>query len=270
MLSDSASAPLGRLHRARLMQIWRSAGWPCRDAIEIDLLAAGLVSLRASLQGHETLHLTDAGIQWLALARQQNRRALSAHDRLAEKVALQLMAAGRVVWRELSLRARVEGKADAATMPCDMAASPAALWPQDEAAMARKASWRMARPDVFSVRNTSVKAYLQPVVHEVKASRADLLSDLRHEAKRQSYQWLCCECYYVFPAGIAEPAEVPPEFGVWLLHGGMEDGQFELARPARHAPCDLPFAVWLALAKATPLRLEADEPAQATLDEAGD
>ena len=188
MLSDSASAPLGRLHRARLMQIWRSAGWPCRDAIEIDLLAAGLVSLRASLQGHETLHLTDAGIQWLALARQQNRRALSAHDRLAEKVALQLMAAGRVVWRELSLRARVEGKADAATMPCDMAASPAALWPQDEAAMARKASWRMARPDVFSVRNTSVKAYLQPVVHEVKASRADLLSDLRHEAKRQSYQ----------------------------------------------------------------------------------
>ena len=252
------------------MQIWRSAGWPCRDALEIDLLAAGLVSLRATLQGHETLHLTEAGIQWLALARQQNRRILSAHDRLAEKVALQLMAAGRVVWRELSLRARVGGEADVSTMPCDGEASSVALWPQDEAAIERKASWRMARPDVFSVRNTSVQAYLQPVVHEVKASRADLLSDLRHEAKRQSYQWLCCECYYVFPVGIAEPDEVPPEFGVWLLHGGMEDGQFELARPARHAPCDLPFAVWLALAKATPLHLEADEPAQASLHEAGD
>ena len=31
-------------------------------------------------------------------------------------------------------------------------------------------------------------AYLQPMVHEVKASRADLLSDLRHDARRQAYQ----------------------------------------------------------------------------------
>ena len=269
MFSDSAPASIGRLHRTRVMQIWRSAGWPCRDAIEIDLLAAGLVSLRVTPQGHETLHLTEAGIQWLALARQQSRRALSAHDRLADKVALQLMGAGRVVWRELSLRARVEGEAGAP--PCELRESPpVALWPEDEAAIERQGSWRMARPDVFSVRNTSVQAYLQPVVHEVKASRADLLSDLRHEAKRQSYQWLCCECYYVFPVGVAQPEEIPPEFGVWLLHGGMEDGHFEVARPARHAPCDLPFAVWLALAKATPLRLEADEPAQATLDEARD
>ena len=30
---------LTRPHRTRLMQIWRSAGWPCKDAIEIDLLA---------------------------------------------------------------------------------------------------------------------------------------------------------------------------------------------------------------------------------------
>lgn len=251
------------------MQVWRSAGWPCRDAIEIDLLAAGLVSLRATEQGHETLHLTEAGIQWLALARQQNRRALSAHDRLADRVALQLMAAGRVVWRELSLRARVEDDAGAPAAPCGVAEPPVALWPEHEAAIERKGAWRMARPDVFSVRNTSVQAYLQPVVHEVKASRADLLSDLRHEAKRQSYQWLCCECYYVFPVGMAQPEEVPPEFGVWLLHGDLDGGHFELARPARHAPCELPFAVWLALAKATPLRFDADEPAQASLDEAG-
>lgn len=270
MLPESTPAPLGRAHRTRLMQIWRSAGWPCRDAIEIDLLAAGLASLRATPEGRETLHLTEAGIQWLALARQQNRRALSAHDRLAEKVAWQLMDAGRVVWRELSLRARVDGEADLTAAPCAQELAPVALWPEGEAAIERKASWRMARPDVFSVRNTSVQAYLQPLVHEVKASRADLLSDLRHEAKRQSYQWLCCECYYVFPAGIAEPAEIPPEFGVWLWHGDPEGGRFELARPARHVACDLPFAVWLALAKATPVRLEGDEPVQASLGEVGD
>ena len=117
--------------------------------------------------------------------------------------------------------------------------------------------------------NTSVPAYLQPMVHEVKASRADLLSDLRHDAKRQAYQWLCEECYYVFPAGVAEPQEIPEHFGIWVLHGGLDDGansRFELLRPARHASCTLPFAVWMALCKATPLRSEA-ELAQAHLGE---
>lgn len=249
------------------MHIWRSAGWPCRDALEIDLLAAGLVMLAVSAQGHETLRLTEAGVQLLATARQQNRRALSAHDRLAERVAAQLMASGRIVWRELSLRARVAGdepEAGQVAREC-----PPAFWPQAEAALEGKATWRMARPDVFSVRNTSVQAYLQPIVHEVKASRADLLSDLRHEAKRQSYQWLCSECYYVFPAGVAQPEEIPPEFGVWLLHGDIDSGHLEIARPARHVACELPFAVWLSLAKATPLRLDDTDDAapQASLGE---
>lgn len=270
MSSSPSPVAIQRAHKTRLMHLWRSAGWPCRDALEIDLLAAGLVVLRVSNEGRETLALTDAGVQLLARSRQQNRRALSAHDRLAERVALQLMTAGRVVWRELSLRARIDptdaDQAGPAHLACEAPVN-TAFWPADEAALERKATWRMARPDVFSVRNTSVQAYLQPIVHEVKASRADLLSDLRHEAKRQSYQWLCCECYYVFPAGVARPEEIPPEFGVWLLHGDIDDGEFEIARPARHVSCELPFAVWLSLAKATPMRLEDahDEPVQASL-----
>ena len=51
-------------------------------------------------------------------------------------------------------------------------------------------------------------------------------------------------------------------FGIWVLHGDLEDGQFELLRPARHLQCSLPFAVWLALAKATPLRNEGESPQQ--------
>ena len=116
----------------------------------------------------------------------------------------------------------------------------------------------MARPDLFSVRNTSVEAYLQPMVHEIKFNRADLLSDLRHAAKRQAYEWLCESCYYVFPAHIAKPEEIPPQFGVWVLHGGVDDGHFELLRPARHAVCKLPFAVWMALCKAAPLRSQSE------------
>ena len=225
----SIAAPR-RVHLTRLMSIWRSAGWPCRDAVEIDLLAARWVELRASERGHETLHLTAAGIEQLAQARSRNQRANSAHDRLAERIARHLADTGRIVWRELALRAQGD------------AAEP---------------GWRIARPDVYSLRNTTVEAYLQPMVHEVKVSRADLQSDLRHTAKRESYRWLASETYYVFPAGIAEVDEIPDAYGVWLWHPTADDddgddGRLELARSARHTPCPLPFAVWMALAKAAP------------------
>lgn len=254
------------------MQIWRSAGWPCKDGLEIDLLAAGLIHLHTAPDGCETLRLTDEGIRTLAQARQRGVRALSLHDRLGQKFASQLLASGRIVWAELSLRAVIDTLPPPVPLPTAADGSPAALaplWPNDEEAPAARAAanvWRMARPDLFSVRNTSVPAYLQPMVHEVKASRADLLSDLRHDAKRQAYQWLCEECYYVFPAGIAEPDEIPEHFGIWVLHGTVEDGRFELLRPARHHGCTLPFAVWMALCKATPLRSD-EEVVQAHLGE---
>ena len=249
-----------RIHLTRLMSIWRSAGWPCRDAVELDLVAAGWATLVEGPDGHETIRLTDAGVRLLADSRQRNQRSLSAHDQLAVRVAAHLMASGRIVWRELSLRARIAADdllPDGAAPMIDEA-----LWLDDEATSEQphqgKASWRMARPDVFSVRRTSVEAYLQPMVHEVKVSRADLLSDLRHAAKRESYQWLSCETYYVLPAGVAEPHEIPEAFGVWLLNGPIDSGTLDLARPARHAPCKLPFPVWMALAKATPAGMDGE------------
>lgn len=85
--SDSPpSTPITRFHRTRLMQIWRSAGWPCKDGLEIDLLAAGLISLHIAADGCETLRLTDEGIRTLAQARQRGVRALSLHDRLGRSL----------------------------------------------------------------------------------------------------------------------------------------------------------------------------------------
>lgn len=259
---ENAASPvaLTRVQQSRLMALWRSGGWPCRDAVEVDLLAQGLVVLSRSSCGHETLQLTPAGLDVLGQARQRQRRSTGAHDRLAERVALHLMEAGRVVWRELPLRAQCqveegsacEGVSPVPLMPVTVpfsfgaSADPGDLSPN-------KAQWRMARPDVFSVRNTTVEDYLQPAVHEIKVSRADLLSDLRHAAKRASYQWLCCECTYVFPAGLAEADEIPSALGVWVVHGDIGTGRLEVLRPARHTPCQLPFAVWMALAKATPV-----------------
>ena len=235
-----------------------------RDAIEIDLLAANWVTLSVARSGHETLRITDAGLKVLADARERGRRASSLHDRMAHRVAQHLLASGRVVWRELSLRARFNPVASSPGV--DRVAANAGLdltgenrtTPTLEPAASSGTSWRVARPDVFSVRNTSVEDYLHPMVHEIKVNRADLLSDLRNAAKRESYRWLCCECFYVFPQGIAKPHEIPDGFGVWTLRGAIEDGRLELLRPARHSPCKLPFEVWLALAKATPMFLDAE------------
>ena len=234
-MAHELSAP----QRRRLREIWRSAGWPCQDMLEVELLAAGLVERLRDGQGRETLRVTDAGIAMLAQTLHRNRAARDAHEALVERVAREMSRAGRIAWRGLSLRARV-GEGDAA-------------------------AWAMAMPDVFSIRHTTVAAYLEPVVHEVKVSRADLLSDLRHAAKRQAYLQLSSECWYVIRAGIARPQEIPPECGVLVAM----DGGFDVARPAPKRAMELPFGVWMALARATPMDNGPDEDAQSLLGDTG-
>ncbi len=158
---------LTAMHRRRLREIWRSAGWPCHDLIEVDLLAAGLLERVRQPSGHETLRVTDAGVQVIAATRRNNQAARSRHEALVERVATEMGRAGRVVWRGLSLRARV-------TTP-------------------EGGTWQVAMPDVFSIRHTTVEDYVEPVVHEVKVNRSDLLSDLRRENKRAAYLSLSSE-----------------------------------------------------------------------------
>jgi hypothetical protein len=112
-----------------------------------------------------------------------------------------------------------------------------------------------------------VESYVEPIVHEIKVRRSDLLADLRQEAKRAAYRDLG-ECWYVLGndargRAIGEPDEVPGDCGVMVLRA---DGGFSVARPAlRPARAGLPFGVWMALAKATPIP-GADEDAQGLLD----
>jgi hypothetical protein len=157
---DSAPA-LTRAHGRRLRDIYRSAGWPSQDPLEIDLLAAGMLERVRSPLGHETLRVTDRGLQWLATVLARNRAALSSHEALVQRVAQEMARAGRLAWTGLGLRAQV---------PTGDAAKPL--------------RWCVARPDVFSIRHTSVESYVEPIVHEIKVRRADLLADLRQEAKR--------------------------------------------------------------------------------------
>jgi hypothetical protein len=153
-MPEPSAAPLRTPHHRRLREIYRSAGWPCHDLLEVELLAAGLLERVRDDAGRETLRVTDAGIQVLAQTLQKNRAARDAHEALVARVAREMQRAGRIAWRGLSVRAKVNE------------------------------AWCVAMPDVFSVRHTTVEDYLEPVVHEIKVRRADLLSDLRHEAKR--------------------------------------------------------------------------------------
>lgn len=226
-----ATAPITALHRRRLRDVYRSAGWPCHDAVEIELLASGLLERVRDASGFESLRVTDAGIVLLAHTLQLNRARRDAHETLVERVAREMTRAGRIAWQGLSLRARV-----------------------DEA-------WVMAMPDVFSVRHTTVEAYLAPVVHEIKVQRSDLLSDLRSAAKRAAYLQLSSECWYVIRAGIAEPDEIPPECGVLVA----TETALEVARPAPKRAMQMPFGLWMALARATPMQGWRLEDAQAQL-----
>jgi len=224
--------PPGRVHARRLREIYRSAGWPCQDLVEIELLAGGMLQRVAGPAGHETLRVTDAGVSYLAATLVRNRSALSAHEALVERVACEMLRAGRITWRGLGLRAQ--------------------LPPAEEGGSAR---WCIARPDVFSIRNTSVAAYVDPIVHEIKVRRSDLLGDLRRPEKRAAYLDLGGECWYVLGSDakgrcIAEPDEVPAECGVMVV----QSNRLAVARAApRHARQELPFGVWVALAKATPV-----------------
>jgi hypothetical protein len=228
---------LGKAHTRRLREIYRSAGWPCQDPLEIELLATGMLARVQAPSGHESLRVTDAGVQLLAQVLASNRAAFSAHEAMVERVALEMSRGGRIAWRGLGLRAQV---------PDPGAGKPL--------------RWCVARPDVFSIRNTSVEAYVDPIVHEVKVRRADLLSDLRNNAKRAAYLDLG-ECWYVLGCDskgrcIAEPDEVPGECGVLVV----EAGRLVVARAApRRSRRGLPFGVWMALAKASPLPGPGDE-----------
>ncbi|MGJ3700462.1 hypothetical protein [Variovorax sp. AFSI2.2] len=246
-MQRAGTVPFGKLHARRLREIYRSAGWPCCDAIEVELLAGGFLERVRTSHGHETLRVTDAGIARIATTLTLNRAALSPHEALVERVAREMTRGGRIAWRGLGLRARLQ--------------------PLEEGGKAR---WCIARPDVFSIRNTSVEAYAHPIVHEVKVSRADLLGDLRKPDKRAAYLDLGGECWYVLGNDargrcIASPDEIPAECGVLVLEGE----RLVVARAAVHRAFErIPFGVWLALAKAQPIA-GFDDDAQDMLGELG-
>jgi hypothetical protein len=224
-MSDQAirTPNLKRIHLQRLRQMYRSAGWPCLDTIEIDLIAAGLLE-RINPEGKpEYLRVSDTGMQVLAESLNTNRAAYDAHEALVRKVAEHQIEQGRIAYLDLTLLSK----------------------PGED--------WQHSKPDVFSIRKTTSEKYLEPIIHEVKVRRADLLSDLKKPEKHQGYLAAAGQCVYVLAEGIAKPEEIPECCGVMV-----EDGdQLVMVRAAPRAEPFMPsVSTWMSLAKATPYRSE--------------
>ena len=234
-MAAGRAVTLKRVHAQRLREVYRSAGWPYQDNLEIELLAAGLLERLGDGQGQELIRVTQSGLIYLADALASNRQAFSAHEALVAQVAQAMLRDGRLVWTALELRARLPDSPDAPS------------------------GWKVCKPDVFSIRNSSRPDYLEPIVHEIKVSRADLLGDLKRPQKRQAYLDVGGQCWYVLGCDgrdkqIASADEIPAECGVMLC----KDQRLTVLRAApKRAVRHLPFGVWMALAKATPVKAHA-------------
>ena len=213
--SSAAFAP-SRRHCRRLRDYYRSAGWPCLDTMEVELLNAGLIErVCVATDQPEVIRVTDSGLRAIGESLVSNRRAFDAHENLVSDMVRDLSRSGRLVFRGLSLRGRV-GEA-----------------------------WRNCKPDVYSIRSTSVAAYAHPAIHEIKVRRADLLTDLKSPEKRAAYIALSSEFYYVMPEGLAHVEEIPEDCGVLF----RTSGAFVLARNSPRRAVELSIAEWMALAR---------------------
>lgn len=274
-MTAPAASPLlappraGVAHRRRLREVWRSAGWPCRDPLEAELLAAGWLAARRDADGRETLEVTPAGLVVLAQATAVHRAARDGHEALVARVARELQREGRLVWRGLGLRAGLDGSgppvtdgpADASP-PDDAGCDAAAGWLEPAPPAAPRRRWVMAQPDLFSIRPSTREDGLLPLAHEIKVHRSDLLADLRRPDKGAAYRAMAGACWYVLREGIGEADEIPAPFGVMVARGDRLEA---LRAPQRAAGGgSLPLATWLALARATP-EPAPDDPEQRAL-----
>lgn len=229
----AARCAISRSHLKRLRLYYRSAGWPVRDNLEIDLIAAGLAERRIDPNGHEAIYVTDAGLGALASLVQANRASFAAHESLVAAVVTQLQARGWITFTGRSFKVKPE------------------------------TAWITVRPDVFALPRTLDERRILPCVYEIKVSRADLRSELRKPAKRAGYEAISRRMYYVLPAEIADEAllaEVPERCGILL----RRDGQLVEQRPAVDRDIELRPIHWLQLL-ASCRDAEDLEPAQAPL-----
>ena len=208
---------LTRRHLSRLRSYFqhRRPARGERDSIDLDLLRVGALNYIPLLPGHEDgLAVTSYGANLLANATAQARAERAPHHELGARLGAWLREQGRLVWENIEFRVDTDN------------------------------GGRLARPDVFSLLATHNEKRIAPTVHEVKVSRADFLSDLRHPVKLAAYRAIASHIYFACPEGLIRREELPAGYG--LLYE-RADGTWSTVKRPRKSAVQLSTWHWMNL-----------------------
>jgi hypothetical protein len=221
-VATCAAPALTRAHYSRLRFYWvnRRAGIQ-GGVVDLDLQTRGFIKLN---DGGYSYAATEAGVAELAAETERTRARRAPHHELGGRVAQWLQEKGRMTWEGVEFRVR-ETDCYARAKVMDIAVTDA-----------RGILYACPRPDVFSVMATFNPDNINPIVHEVKVSRADFLADVGKPLKRLAYACIAENVYYVLPAGLVEPAEVPKACGLVVEEA---PGQFRVLKRAKKAAVTL-------------------------------
>lgn len=204
------SIELTHRHYRRLRFYWRgrrgTGGAAMTDQLDLELATAGLIERHESY-GIVMYRITSAGELELGAENKREVERRKPHHDLAARLAQWLRDKGRITWEniELSTGPRPDGSV-------------------------------CVRPDVYSMEKTKNPLNMNPVVHEIKVSRADFLSDLKKPEKRAGYARFSDSVIYVAPGGMIKPEEIPD--GCGLLEE-RAPGQFTIVKRAKRKKISL-------------------------------
>lgn len=190
------------------------------DAIDLALVALKVLQLEdAGMSGYQRARVTEIGIQTLHQHRQSDIKNRGVHHELGSRLAAYLREQGRITWENIEFKNLITERN-----------------PQTDGLPETYSYWKCVRPDVFSMAPSLDLKRADPRVHEVKVSRADYFSDLAKPEKRSAYASISRALYFVTPAGLIKPEELPP--GAGLMQETTE-GEFEMVKRAKKTDVEL-------------------------------
>jgi len=191
---------LNRKHYARLRLIMTSSYYQeLKDSIDLELYSMDLIKVNSGgTTWRSVVELTEKGRKSLAEFVARIKKERSPHHELAARLAEYLrINDSRFTYENIefsNIRCEQGGKI-------------------------------CVRPDVFSIKPTYNKKNLSPMVHEIKVSRSDFLTDIKKPEKRGTYYLIAEKVFYVAPKGMIKQEEIPEGFG--FIEYDQEKNRFE-------------------------------------------
>lgn len=198
---------LNRKHYARLRLIMTSNYYQeLKDSIDLELYSMDLIKVNSGgTTWRSVVELTEKGRKSLAEFVTKVKEERSPHHELGSKLAEYLKTTeNRFTYEniEFGINTGLGGKI-------------------------------CVRPDVFSIIPTYNKKKLLPIVHEIKVSRSDFLTDIKKPEKRGTYYLIAEKVFYVAPMGMLKADEIPEGFG-FMEYDKEKDKFITVIKPKKH------------------------------------